>query len=117
MPLVYRLQCDASGGQFHPQIGGVLLTTADLLGLPLPIDYGSVASGPAGAGGCSVGVGVDFRFRQGRRPTAYLLWAHPFITLYPHSLGSPADGRSGAAARPRALRAGGRDQLSLGCPV
>src|SRR5215208_6655165 len=69
MPLVYRLQCDASGGQFHPQIGGVLLAAADLLSLPLPTDYGTVASGAAGAGGCAVGVGVDFRFRQGRQPS------------------------------------------------
>src|SRR5215211_693392 len=67
MPLVYRLQCDASGGQFHPQIGGVLLTTADLRGLALPIDYGTVASGAAGAGGCSVGVDVGLQFRQRRQ--------------------------------------------------
>src|SRR5215218_5569554 len=69
MPLVYSLQGDARGGNLHPQVGGVLLTTADLLALALPIDYGTVASGAAGAGGCPVGVGVDFRFRQGRRPS------------------------------------------------
>src|SRR5215210_975498 len=67
MPFVYPLQGDTSSGYLHPQVGGILLTAADLLGLPLPIDYGTVASGAAGAGGCSVGVSVDFRFRQGRR--------------------------------------------------
>src|SRR5215211_8466850 len=69
MALVYHLQGDTSSCYLHPQIGGVLLTTADLLSLPLPTDYGTVASGTAGAGGCAVGVGVDFRFRQGRRPS------------------------------------------------
>src|SRR5215211_6785853 len=69
MPLVYPLQGDTSSCYLHPQVGSVLLTASDLLGLPLPRDNDSVASGTAGAGGCPVGVGVDFRFRQGRRPS------------------------------------------------
>src|SRR5215216_2148422 len=72
MPLVYSLQGDARGGNLHPQVGGVLLTTADLLALALPIDYGTVASGAAGAGGCPVGVGVDFQI-QARTPTLPLI--------------------------------------------
>src|SRR5829696_21655 len=67
MPFVYGLQGDTSSCYLHPQVGGVLLAAADLFSLPLPRDNDSVASGTTGAGGCSVGVGVDFRFRQGRR--------------------------------------------------
>src|SRR5215210_438593 len=69
MPFVYPLQGDTSSGYLHPQVGGILLTTADLLSLPLPIDYNTVASGAAGAGGCSVGVGVGLNPRQGYRPS------------------------------------------------
>src|SRR5215217_3379853 len=116
MPPVYPLQGDTSSCYLHPQVGSVLLAAADLLGLALPRDNDSVAARTAGAGGCPVGVGVDFRFRQGRRPPAYLLSAHPFIPVCPRSLGSPAAGRSGAAARPRALHAEGRDPPSPGCP-
>ena len=72
--LVYRLKGDARAGYLHPQVGGVLLTTADLLGLPIPIDFGTVASGPAGAGGCSVGVGVGLKPRQGYRPSRVSLF-------------------------------------------
>src|SRR5215210_2396580 len=69
MALVYHLQGDTSSCYLHPQVDGVLLATADLLGLALPRDNDSVASGTTGASGCPVGVGVDFRFRQGRRPS------------------------------------------------
>src|SRR5215212_4982137 len=69
MPLVYPLQGDTSSCYLHPQVGGILLATADLLALALPRDNNSVASGTTGSSGCSVGVGVDFRFRQGRRPS------------------------------------------------
>ncbi len=68
VPFVYRLQGDAGGGQLHPKVRGVLLAAADLFGLPLPIDYGTVASGTAGAGGRSVGVDVGLQFRQRRQP-------------------------------------------------
>src|SRR5215216_2106982 len=67
MPLVYHLQGDTSSCYLHPQVGGILLATADLLALALPKDNDSVASGTTGSSGCPVGVGVDFRFRQGRR--------------------------------------------------
>ena len=79
VPLVYRLKGDARAGYLHPQVGGVLLTTADLLGLPIPIDFGTVASGPAGAGGCSVGVGVGSSPGKGTDPPAYPSSTHPFI--------------------------------------
>src|SRR5215208_4179697 len=69
MPLVYPLQGDTSSCYLHPQVGGVLLAAADLLGLALPGDNDSVASGTTGPSGCPVGVGLDFRFRQGRRPS------------------------------------------------
>src|SRR5215211_2057762 len=69
MPLVYHLQGDTSSCYLHPQVGGVLLATADLLALALPGDNDSIASGTTGASGCPVGVGVDFRLRQGRRPS------------------------------------------------
>src|SRR5215210_8511278 len=69
MPLVYPLQGDTSSGYLHPQVGSILLAAADLLGLVLPRDNDSVASRTTGPSGCSVGVGVDFRFRQGRRPS------------------------------------------------
>src|SRR5215208_2511427 len=42
MPLVYGLQGDTSSCYLHPQVGGILLAAADLFGLPLPIDYGTV---------------------------------------------------------------------------
>ena len=34
MPFVYGLQGGARGGNLHPQVGGVLLGAADLLGFP-----------------------------------------------------------------------------------
>ena len=58
VPLVYHFEGDARGGNLHPQVGGVLLAAADLLGLPLPRDNDSVASGTTGSTGCSVGVGI-----------------------------------------------------------
>src|SRR5829696_9263949 len=69
MPFVYPLQGDTSSCYLHPEVGGILLAAADLLGLVLPRDNDSVASRTTGPSGCSVGVGVDFRFRQGRRPS------------------------------------------------
>jgi hypothetical protein len=51
MALPYVLQSGAGGGYLHPQVGGVVLSPADLHGPPLPKqDDCPVASGAAGAG-------------------------------------------------------------------
>src|SRR5215218_2513806 len=71
MPLVYPLQGDTCSGYLHPQVGGVLLAAADLLGLPIPGDNDSVASGTAGAGGCPVGVGVGLWLIRAQRPSTH----------------------------------------------
>src|SRR5215203_5643725 len=95
--LVYSLQRDAGGGYLHPQVGGVLLSAADLLGPPVPVvDNGPVASGTSGARGRSVGVDVGLLLGQGCQTPP--LVAPPLNLLIAlHSPGSQADERSGAA--------------------
>src|SRR5919112_1203196 len=71
MPFFYGLQGDTCSCYLHPEVGGVLLAAADLLGLPIPRDNDSVASGPARAGGCPVSVGVGLWLIRAQRPSTH----------------------------------------------
>src|SRR4028119_2166498 len=63
-PLAARPRAPARCPQLQPEVGGVPLAAAYLLGLALPRQDGPVAPGTTRAGGCPVGVGVSPRPTQ-----------------------------------------------------